>query len=1167
MIDIVLYRSTIGLFNARRHLCQTFCFNYTNYFFRLLYIHISNIMHLLLLLLAKITKTAQLTYCNSFFLATVQCCLFQQVEFAESVLSYYFAALLYLYYIFCPNRMLLLLSGDVEVNPGPSQNSSLSILHQNIRSIRFKIDYICNNFVDFDILCFTETKLCCQIENESIFIDGYNVPYRKDNTSNSGGLLIYVASHLHSNQLNDFNTLLPESIWIQIRDQTKHYLICNVYRKPNSAVEFWERLNVSIEKAFEISKNIILVGDINEDQLNPNNHKLKDILFLNDMSNVINTPTRVCPTSNTLLDPIAIASSIHCCNSGIFQTDKQISDHFATYAFFRADLPQNMQYKRLVWNYKRSDFELLNHKISNTDWSFLHNGNINDSVNQFTEKFLDLAKSCIPTYLATIRPKDKPWFNSELRRMSRKRDRQKHIALKTSKVVDWNHYRALRNRVNNMKKHAKELFFNNLEYNLNDMKYNNLRQYWKTIRLLINNKPDNSTIPSLITETNTFVFSDVDKANVLNDYFASVSSVDDSQATLPEFTLRTDQSLNEINILEQDVIDVLENLVINKAAGPDGISHKLLKETAKSISKPLTILFNKSIHSETYPSLWKKANVIPLFKKGDKSVPSNYRPVSLISCVGKVMERTVFKYIFNYLHANKLIFKNQSGFISGHSTVYQLIDIYNQMCKGFDEHKSTCLVFCDISKAFDRVWHKGLIFKLSQHGFSHSITNWISSYLSLRTQKVCVGGSFSQEKHIKAGVPQGSVLGPLLFLLYINDISDSLSSTTRLFADDSSLAVSSDNNNIIEDTLNNDLNLLSNWAEKWLVKFNPLKTEVMYCSLSKQIRNLPTLFFQDTQLGFTDNHKHLGVTFSNDGSWHTHIANISNSASKILGSMRFLKFKLKRKTLNQMYVSYLRPILEYASIVWDNCTLWEQNKLERIQYDAARIVTGLTRSTSTDNLVKEMGWVSLSKRRLFQKLILMYKYNNNQLPSYLNDIYPSNVSETTGYNLRNSLDYATVTRRLEIYSRSVIPSSISAWNNLDINIRNSPTLSSFKYKLNQLFKPQQVPDYYFYGERYLQIHHARIRNRCSNLNADLCYNHLKDSSRCACGYLTEDAEHFFFRCPRYNEARINLFTQTRLYHPLNVHKLLFGLPELSYESNIHVFKAVHTFIKDSKRFA
>jgi hypothetical protein len=254
----------------------------------------------------------------------------------------------------------------------------------------------------------------------------------------------------------------------------------------------------------------------------------------------------------------------------------------------------------------------------------------------------------------------------------------------------------------------------------------------------------------------------------------------------------------------------------------------MLKETRNTICVPLSIIFNRAIQENVYPELWKDSNVMPLFKKGDKNIVSNYRPISLISCVGKVMERVIFKYLYNYLHVNNLIYNKQSGFLPGHSAVYQLIDIYNQICSAFDERKSTCIIFCDISKAFDRVWHSGLIFKLRQYGIEGNILSWITSYLQNRKQRCVVGSSLSDVKQINAGVPQGSVLGPLFFLVYVNDITESLLSIARLYADDSSLAVSSNNIEYIESTLNHDLHVISNWAQKWLVKFNPSKTDEVF---------------------------------------------------------------------------------------------------------------------------------------------------------------------------------------------------------------------------------------------------------------------------------------------------------------------------------------------------
>lgn len=718
-----------------------------------------------------------------------------------------------------------------------------------------------------------------------------------------------------------------------------------------------------------------------------------------------------------------------------------------------------------------------------------------------------------------------------------------------------------------MKKHAKETFFNTLEYNLRDLNTNNSRLYWKTVKFLVKENSSSNSISTLKDPDNPNIYhtSDEEKANVLNTFFSSISTIDDSNVQLPNFSSKTHSTINNFRISENEVSEVLSNLQTNKATGPDEISQKLLKETSNTLCNPLCTIFNRSIQEGKFPALWKLANVMPLFKKGDKQQVSNYRPISLISCVGKVLERIVFKHLYNFLHSNNLIYKNQSGFLPGHSTVYQLIDIYNQICKSFDDRCSTCMVFCDISKAFDRVWHKGLLFKLRQNGVTDKLHDWLNDYLSQRTQRVFIRSSFSNTSNINAGVPQGSVLGPLLFLVYVNDIAESLLSTTRLFADDSSLAVTSPSDREIENILNRDLEMISRWANQWLVTFNPNKTEVIYFSLNKGDTN-PHLMFNNTQLTYVENHKHLGITFNQNGSWHNHISNITLSASKILGSMRLLKYKLRRDTLNQIYISYLRPILEYASIIWDNCTVYEKESLEKIQYEAARIVSGLTRSVSINNLLREIGWVSLSDRRKIQKYMLMYKHSKNLLPHYLTELFPSTVERSTQYNLRNRDDYVVPPRRTEIYSRSVIPSCINLWNDLDASIRESISLKTFKSNITELFTPPEVPKYYLCGNRIQSVHHARLRNNCSNLNSDLFHNHLRDSDECICNNGPENSEHFFFKCTIFHQQRLEFFRNTTSFHPLSTQKLLFGIPTITVEENEILFLEVQKYIKNTKRF-
>ena len=290
---------------------------------------------------------------------------------------------------------------------------------------------------------------------------------------------------------------------------------------------------------------------------------------------------------------------------------------------------------------------------------------------------------------------------------------------------------------------------------------------------------------------------------------------------------------------------------------------------------------------------------------------------------------------------------------------------------------------------------------------------------------------------------QGSVLGPLLFLVYINDIAEHLLSLTRLFADDSSLFYSAAHIDDIAGIINHDMQLLSNLARKWLVTFNPLKTEAVLFTL-KKINILPQLVFDNIPINFVDSHKHLGVTISSTGQWHSHIENIVLSATKILGLMRKLKYSISRNALKQMYMSFLLPVVEYASVVWDGCSEQDSQTLQKIQNEATHLVTGLTRSVSLENLFKECGWTTLSKRRQQHKLSFMYKVNNGIVPSYIQDLIPPLVSEISNYPLRNNRNISVPFNRTCISQKSCIPSSIRLWNSLEDDLKNLSTLQTFK---------------------------------------------------------------------------------------------------------------------------
>ena len=286
--------------------------------------------------------------------------------------------------------------------------------------------------------------------------------------------------------------------------------------------------------------------------------------------------------------------------------------------------------------------------------------------------------------------------------------------------------------------------------------------------------------------------------------------------------------------------------------------------------------------------------------------------------------------------------------------------------------------------------------------------DWTSDYLKDRSQQVVIRSWVANSKPVYAGVPQGSVLGPLLFLIYVNDIADSLLSLTRLFADDSALFYSASSLTDLQGIINHELHILSAWPKQWLIKFNPLKTKAILFTL-KYYTNFPIIAFDGIPTEFVTDHKHLGLTLNNKGKWHKHIENIVSGASKVIGIIRKLIYTVHRVALNQIYLYYVLPLFEYSSIVWDNCTVQHSSTLDKLQNEAARIVTGLTRSVSLENLYRECGWVPLSIRRNEQKLASMYK-----IPEYISDLIPPFVRDVTNYPLSNNNSLTIPFTRTEI---------------------------------------------------------------------------------------------------------------------------------------------------------
>ena len=372
-----------------------------------------------------------------------------------------------------------------------------------------------------------------------------------------------------------------------------------------------------------------------------------------------------------------------------------------------------------------------------------------------------------------------------------------------------------------------------------------------------------------------------------------------------------------------------------------------------------------------------KANIVPIHKKGDKQTVINYRPVSLLPICGKIFERLLYNEMLNFFLENNLISQKQSGFGPGDSCINQLLSINHEILSAFDIGLEVRGLFLDISKAFDKVWHAGLIYKLRQNGICGHLINILNDFLTNRKQRVVLNGQCSSWVDIRAGVPQGSIPGPLLFLIYVNDLPNGLKSECKLFADDTSLfSVAHDLNTSASD-IDNDLKLISDWAFQWKMSFNPdpgKQAQEIIFSRKKMKSSHLSVYFNNVPVNSNSVHKHLGMLLDDKLSYEHHLKFVLNKIKKTIGLLRKFQQILPRQSLITIYKSLIRPHLDYGDTVYDRAFNESFHKnLESVQYNAAIAITGAIRGTSSEKLFQELGLESLKSRLWLRKLCLFYK--------------------------------------------------------------------------------------------------------------------------------------------------------------------------------------------------
>ena len=568
---------------------------------------------------------------------------------------------------------------------------------------------------------------------------------------------------------------------------------------------------------------------------------------------------------------------------------------------------------------------------------------------------------------------------------------------------------------------------------------NNPKTFWSYVKKKTR-KPGDVSI--LEDNDGQLISNDHCKAKLLNNYFSSVFVNEEDDNFFEENTNPSlNQSINTIDLNEAIILKAIDKLNVSKAPGPDGIHARIIKECKDSFSILFNIIFKKSLNEGTLPKQWKQANVKALFKKGKRTKCSNYRPVSLTSIVCKLFESIIRDNMNTFLEENNLITSHQHGFRSGHSCTTQLLELMNDFTDYYEMEIPFDCIYLDFAKAFDRVPHQRLLTKLHNLGIIGELFNWIKAFLDEREQRVVVNDTFSEWANVISGIPQGSVLGPILFTIFINDIPVDIRSQIKIFADDTKIY----NGAHQCKTLQDDLNKLSLWSNKWLLPFNVDKCKVLHYG---KLNPKNSFIMNNNTLETGPNMKDLGIIFQDNLSFDEHISKITSTANSRLGIIKNTFHVIDQDGFMILFKSNVRPILEYGIPIWFPYLRKHEKEIEQIQRRATKMIKGFKTLNYSERLHKlKLPTLYYRRRRcdLIQTFRIIKDFDHIQSDSFF-ELNQGITRKNHIYKLNKPR--CKTSQKMHSFSHRII----NDWNGLPRSVGEIDSINAFKSLLEDHWK-------------------------------------------------------------------------------------------------------------------
>ncbi len=933
-------------------------------------------------------------------------------------------------------------------------NCELSILNLNCQNLKTKFDKLKIFLADID----THSQITCITLQETWFSDvtdvsfysipGYTLVSETCRITTHGGVAIYIHNDFsYEEKIYNNTSAVFENIAIEIWRNNKigtKYLISSVYRPPTVLVEdltcFIEEFTEFLNKIGQRHRRAYVCCDTNINLLliHENNHynTFYDNVTAQGFMPQITLPTRLSDTCDTLIDNI-FTNSFDKQHKNCVLTRK-ISDHQMTCCILPKNTIKQMSkvYVEVETINQHTMGKLKEDLIKNDIYATLdHNilSNPNNNYEILVKSLTDAKNKYMPKKVRKfnkLKDKKEKWMTDELLTLI-KRKNSMYIDWKTNSrsIDDYNNkkinFKTFDKIVDEQKEDVKHKFYH---ATFNNYK-TNMKKTWQTINETLGRHKKETKLPTSVLHNNRHITEPTEIANAFNDYFVNIGT------NLAETIDTTNENTTFINYLqhptrelfdlksihERDILNILNHMDSKSSTGYDSLSNKLLKFIKLEIYKALTLVVNQMLHTGIFPDALKIAKIMPIYKKGDINELSNYRPISLLPTLSKIFERIIYDQLYTHFTENNLLSEQQYGFRSKHSTELAAIKLVDYINKEIDQKNTPVNIYIDLSKAFDTLNFDILLYKLDYYGISGDSLRLIKNYLTNRKQYVIYNTHKSSLTDIKTGVPQGSILGPLLFSIYINDlINVSAKLSYLMYADDTTIYFNLEDFpiNNIEYSVSCELSKVHTWLQHNKLSLNADKTKCMtFHTRQKKIN--PLIFSIDgQQIENVKHFKFLGIMFDDNLSWNTHVDMVSHKLSKVVGILGRLKITYPKQALLHIYNSLFVSHLNYGLLLWGRVF----EKIFKLQKKAIRIITHSEYLAHTEPLFKSLGLLKVHDLYNLKLLKFYYNLSYNLLPSYFNCylelLHKENVYN---YNLRpNSRPILRLPRTRLVFAESSV---------------------------------------------------------------------------------------------------------------------------------------------------